>query len=163
MRLERDPVSEAFDAGARAFLDRAYRSPGEWRPTRLQDPEARHWAMFAGIDLLGPDDASVPGRPGLNARSRWARGFVRAIYHQHKFHSGPRPGVWRGDRRAVPRHAAEIEIRVGRHMPLSGVRPAGRMIYIRYDPGRADRYRLPKHGEGTTGPGQSDLRLRDWA
>lgn len=161
MRLERDPVSEVFDSGARALLDRAYRGPVEWHPTRLQDPEARHWAAFAGINLLGPDDASTPGR-GLDARSRWARAFVRALFHQHKWHSGPAPGVWRGDRRAVARSAAELEVRVGRHMPLRGVIPAGRMVYLRYDPARPARFRNPPRGQGVVGPAQSDLRLRDW-
>src|SRR5215469_6661767 len=100
--LDRDPVSELFDDGARAFLGRAYAGPGAWHPTRLQDPEPRHVRAFAsaGIDVAGPDDASVPGRPGLHARSRWARGFVRAVYHQHKWHSGRGPGDWRAGRRA---------------------------------------------------------------
>ena len=163
VRLERDPVSELFDAGARALLDRGYAHPGAWQPTRLQDPEARHLATFGGLDLLGPDDASVRGRPGLDARSRWARAFVRAVYHNHKWHSGTAAGSWRGDRRAVARPAAEIELRVGRRVPVRGIIPAGRMIYLRYDPGRPAMFANPKRGQGQVGPDQSDLRLRDWA
>lgn len=159
--LQRDPVSVIFDAGARALLDRAYRAPGQWRPTRLADPEPRHLAEFAarGISVLGPDDASVPGGPGLNARSRWARAFVRALYHQHTLWSGGAPGVWRGERRRVPRPAAEIELRVGHRVPALGVLPAGRMIHLRYDPGRPAQL---VRDRGEAGPHQSDLRLRDW-
>jgi hypothetical protein len=161
MRIDRDPVSELFDAGARAMLDRAYRRPGAWVSTRLQDPEPRHLARF-GPGLLGPDDVSTPGRPGLDARTRWTRAFVRSLFHNHKWHSGPATGQWRGDRRAVPRPAAEVELRIGNRAPVSGVRPAGRMVYVRYDPGRPARFARPKRGEGRVGPHRSDLRLRDW-
>ena len=159
--LQRDPVSVSFDPGARRFLDRAYSSPGQWRPTRLADPEARHLAEFGaqGINVAGPDDVSVRGRPGLNARSRWARGFVRSVYHQHTLWSGGGAGAWRTTRRRVPRSAAEIEIRVGNRVPALGVLPAGRMIHIRYDPGRPAQLARDR---GEVGPHQSDLRLRDW-
>lgn len=159
--LQRDPVSVAFDPGARALLARAYRAPGKEVPTRLADPEARHLAEFGalGINVNGPDDASVKGRPGLNARTRWGRGFARSVYHQHTLWSGGAGGTWRARRRTVPRPAAEIELRFGNRVPALGVLPAGRMVYIRFDPGRPAALARDR---GEVGPHQSDLRLRDW-
>jgi|SRR5579872_534713 len=161
--LGRDPVSELFDAGARAQLGRAYADRGAWKETRLQPPEPRHRAYLArlGIDPDGPDDASVPGRPGLDARNRWARGYVRALYYQHCNFSAD-GGGWRSTRRPEPRPGRLIEVRVGGHARALGVIPAGQLIAVRMrsaaEAGQLARKATLAAGLG----GRSDSRLRDW-
>ncbi|HVH79719.1 MAG TPA: hypothetical protein VM782_10040, partial [Stellaceae bacterium] len=101
MPFSRDPVSQLFDAGARQLLERAYAARGGWVGTRLADPTPRHRAVLAllGINPDAPDDAAAAGR-GLDAKSRWGRGFVRALYYQHKLWAAS-GGGWRRSRRTV--------------------------------------------------------------
>lgn len=132
----RDPVSVLLDSGARQLLERVYASPGQWVSTRLADPSPAHVAYFnaRGIDVLAPDTA---GRK-LNARTRWARAFVRALYYQHQWHSelGTRGG-WRPQRRMTQRTQGALKIDVGRHVPGTGIIPAGRVISAILYPGGA--------------------------
>src|SRR5215510_6610053 len=95
---ERDPVSTWLDAGARRLLDRAYDAPGQWVTTRLANPGLRHRtrALALGTNLMGPDNASAAGSGGLDARTRWMRAFIRALYYQHRRYSTTQPGhPWR--------------------------------------------------------------------
>ncbi len=140
----RDPVSELMDSGARRLLARAYASPGRWQGTRLAAPGDRHraWARSRGIDIDGPDP--VP-RGGLNARSRWARGFVRSLYHHHRWYSDS--GGLRSERRTSPRNGQALQVEVGRAVGPLGVLPAGRAIRVRVvkggDTARAALGKLP--------------------
>lgn len=127
-RFARDPVSVAFDAGARRLLDRAYARPGVWQGTVLAGPRpgARLRLAAAGINPDAPDPA-----PGGAARTRWARGFVRAVYYQHRWWSeGGGPG-WRTARRRVARSSGALRFEVGR---ATG---AGRAVRIIILPGGA--------------------------
>lgn len=136
----RDPVSVMFDAGARKLLERAYARPGLWVSTRVTDPTPRHFAALAayGIDPLGPDPvaAQLPGR-GINARSRWVRGFIRSLYYQHRYYSGRPGGGWRPERRSAPRSAVALEVQVGRRMPAGKRAAAGRIVRVRVHRGAA--------------------------
>jgi hypothetical protein len=97
-----DPVSVAFEAQARRLLERAYRQRGEWVSVRLADPSIRQRTRFIGIDLLGPDNATAVGGKGLDAKTRWARGLIRALYRLHKNEYGRR---------------GALRVEVGRHIP----------------------------------------------
>jgi hypothetical protein len=139
----RDPVSEYLDADARRLLARAYAHPGEWQATRLANPSlrARTHALEAGVatDLLGPDNTPAGGK-GINARSRWMRGFIRSLYYQHRNYS--RAGSdqsW--ERRTSPRNAGALQVQVGRAMPARGIIPAGRAIRIRLATGGQQKAR----------------------
>jgi len=84
------------------------------------------WAARRGIDLLGPDNATARGGTGLNARTRWGRGFVRAVYYQHRWYSGdPDTGGWRRDKRVSPRAADSLQVQIGR------LGPAGLAVRVR--------------------------------
>lgn len=135
MAFQRDPVSELFDGGARKLLARAYAAPGSWQSTRLAPPGPRHIAHLAGLGInpLAPDNPSAEGGPdpGTSARSRWARGFVRAVYYQHRWYSGTGGAGWRAARRTVPRHAGALEVTVGRRTGL------GQEVRARLRPGGA--------------------------
>lgn len=171
MAYARDPVSVRFDAGARAVLDRAYARPGTWIATRVADPTPRQRLALraAGIRWNGPDNPSAEGGRGLNARDRWTRGFVRALYYQHLWYSGR--GGWRASRRSVPRHAGGLQIQVGRRLRPSGVLPAGRAVRVRLAPGgeaklravrgQPDSGRIYTDDQGT-GARWSDPARRDW-
>jgi hypothetical protein len=171
--LSRDPVSVLFDDGARALLQRAYTHPGRWQETRVADPTARHLAVFAahGINLLGRDKPSAHGA-GLNAHTRWMRGFVRALYHQHQYWSGD-GGGWRSEPRLVPRRDLAIQVQIGHAMPVRGIIPAGRHVQIRTRPGGdkalAAVRRMPLArrifaADGShAGRGEQDLARRDWS
>lgn len=163
--LGRDPVSELFDAGARAQLGRAYADRGTWKETRLQPPEARHRAYLVslGIDPDGPDDASIPGRPGLDARTRWARGYVRALYYQHVNYS-TEAGGWRAARRPAPRPGRLIEVRVGGNVRALGLIPAGQLIAVRMRSAAEAAQLARKAHQAASVPEsrRSDSRLRDW-
>jgi hypothetical protein len=81
-RYARDPISVQFDAAALRLLRRAHANRGDWVGTYLQNPGAdwQLWAVRNGWGrLLGPDDA-----PGGEARTRWARAFIRSCYYNHK-------------------------------------------------------------------------------
>ena len=108
MPARRDPVSELFDAGAARLLRRAYARPGRWAGTRIAAPTMRHtrWAAAQGIELSGPDNA-----PGGQARNRWMRAFIRAVYYQHKWHY--REGQGLGERRTAPNQSRALRYEVG--------------------------------------------------
>ncbi len=108
----RDPLSEWWDTGAQIVLQRAVSARGQWVGVRIADPSQRQRdaALALGIAILGPDPVRKLGGRGVNARDRWRRAFVRAVY----YNSG-RP----------------IEIEVGVKLPARGVIPAGRPVRIR--------------------------------
>lgn len=183
---ERDPLSVLLDAGARRLLERAYANPGTWVGTRLADPgmRARTFAAARGINPDGPDNPSVRGGPSrrTDAKTRWARAFVRAVYYQHKWYSGGGTRPWRKDRRTAPRSTGGLRFEVGRYMPASpqydpgnpaaGGFPAGRAVRIQLARGGAAKAkavaRLPDSqriytDSGAEGARWSDPSLRDWA
>jgi hypothetical protein len=183
MPAERDPLSVLFDGPARRLLDRAYARPGRWVMTRLADPGPRHRAYAAerGIDPLGPDRPSVPGGKGLNARTRWARAFVRALYYQHRWYSAGRGPGFRVQRRTVVRAAGALQVEVGRHVPASpqfdpehperGGFPPGRAVRVRLVAGGRAKERavarLPDSAriyddDGRPAQRHSEVGLRDW-
>lgn len=134
--IVRDPVSELFDGAARKLLARAYDRPGLWTETRLANPSARHlaWGFAQGINLLGPDPAETLEGSHINARSAWARGFVRAAYYQHRWYY--RQGRGLGPmKRVTPNRVLALRFQVGRMMPPRGVVPAGRVVALQVLPG----------------------------
>jgi hypothetical protein len=126
---ERDPVSVYLDRGARQFLTRVYAHPGDWVSTRLADPTPAQVAHFGrlGIDVLEADRAPAYG-PATDRRNRWARAFVRALYHQHDFYSELGGRGWRATRRSTKRTAGALKIDVDGHRPELGVIPSGRIV-----------------------------------
>lgn len=126
-----DPVSVDFEVTAKRLLGRAFQQPGQWVVVGLIDPDKKQRGYWKsrGIDLDGADPVP-PG--GLNARTRWARALVRAIYRVNK-HEG------NGDR--------SITVEVGRHIPASpqwdaanpraGGFPPRRQFRIMYQPDKA--------------------------
>lgn len=155
--LEPDPVSVLWEAAAVRLLERAYAARGEWVATRISDPTPVQVARMAarGINVLGPDRPSTAARRGgLNARTRWGRGFVRAIYRVNKQYRG-RP----------------LEVEVGRALPVRGVVPAGRAVRVRVRRGGQAAMRAVERkpdaqriwaDEGTPAGRWSNPRLRDW-
>jgi hypothetical protein len=118
MVYTRDPVSEAFDGAARRLLDRVYAQRGQWVAVWLPDPTIRQRTRYigAGINVDGPDP--LPAGGGVNARSRWARGFVRALYYQHRYYSPMRSSSgWK--RRTSLRASGGLRVEVGRHVAAS--------------------------------------------
>jgi hypothetical protein len=171
MPYTRDPVSMFFDAGARALLERAYAARGQWHGTRLADPGPRHLAELAmlGINPHAPDHDSAEAGHGLDCKSRWARGFVRALYYQHRWWSSG--SGWRKAKRTVPAGRGALEVEVGARVRALGVVPAGRAVRVRVHPGgqaaRKAAEKLPGSrriydAEGTPGARHSDPALRDW-
>lgn len=169
MGYVRDPVSVLFDGPARRLLDRAYANRGEWVQTRLADPglRARTFAVEKGIDLDGPDRPSVSGGARLDAKTRWARGFVRALMYQHRWYSVPGGGGWRATKATAPR--GNLLVEVGRrvaaspqfdpHDPGAGGFPAGRIVRVQYATAAAiRRYSNGRKPE----PLSSQPVLRDW-
>lgn len=157
---EPDPASLMLEGGARRLLARAYAQPGKEQMTRLADPNLRTRQRLSalGIDPDGPDDASVQGGRGLDARSRWMRAFIRALYREHRTSGG--------------RHTGSLRIEVGRRVPATGVILAGRAVRITYDKGgrtalravqrKPDRSRI-YDDRGEPAARWSDPALRDWA
>jgi hypothetical protein len=157
----RDPVSVALDGAARRLLDRVYAAPGQWTSTRLADPSPAHVARFAaeGIDILETDRPPVTGGPRvLDARTRWARAYVRALYHQHLWYSVIGGRGWRSTRRTEKRHAGALEVRIGRRAPARGVIPAGVMVSAILHPGG----RPAEAAAADRAAGASTPALRDW-
>lgn len=161
MAAERDPVSVLWDRAAAQLLARARRARGGWAATRIADPSPRQRAALLaayGIDPDGPDRPSTARRRGgLNARTRWARGFVRSVH-------------WLNDtRHGGPGLALEVE--VGAHRPPLGVIPAGRAVRLRVRRGgqvamravgrKPDAQRIWDDG-GQPADRFSRLTLRDW-
>lgn len=169
MTLTRDPVSEWFDAGARALLDRAYATPGQWVTTRLKDPGPGHYraaaAMLPPVDLGGPDP--VPGR---KAKTRWGRAFLRALYYQHRWWSAGGTGRWRTTKRTTLRKSGALLVEFGQHRPALGLIPGGLVVSVQLAPGgrakaeavaalpRSERWNIASH----PGPATSELDDRDW-
>lgn len=160
---ERDPASVLWDTAAAALLQRARRARGGWQGTRIADPSDRQRAALAalGINVDARDNPSAiggraRGGQGIDAKTRWARAFVRAVQYQNdRRHGGP---------------GLALEVQVGRHK-VAGVRvPAGRAVRLRVRRGGqvAQRAveRMPDAARVYTehGPGQrwSDPNLRDW-
>jgi hypothetical protein len=169
----RDPLSVSLDRAARQLLERAYDVPrGTWVSTRLADPGpvAAAAAAAAGIDWRGPDNASAAGRGGLDARDRWTRALVRALYYQYRWYATGRGG-WRDGKRAVPLHTGALEFEAGRRLPAQGVIPAGRAIRLRLNAGGRASLRkvqaLPRRDRiyddaGNPAGRYSQIALRDW-
>lgn len=170
---QRDPVSVAFDASARRLLQRAYASRGEWAQAWLPDPGLRDRTRFLELGINVDDPDPLPSGRGLDARTRWARGFVRALYYQAKWHAPARAGSpMRAERRTAPSTAA-IRVQVGRHVPGNpgGGLPPRRRVRVMIAAGgqAAERAaaRLPARdrwatAEGTAGPRWADPAARDW-
>jgi hypothetical protein len=156
MAAERDPVSVLFDRGARALLARAYATPGQWAGTSVAPPSPRHIAHFAGrgINVLGQDQWG---------RDRWAAGFVRALYYQHKWFYVQ--GQLGHVRRMTPNDSRGLQYELGR-MTLRG-----RAVRIRVRPGGAAAMRAVKRlpdarriyrDDGSPAARWADPAGRDW-
>lgn len=155
-------MSELFDTGARTLLARAYARPGQWVGTRLAFPSPRHVAYFAGtgINVLGTDQWG---------RDRWAAGFIRAVYYQHKwFYS---QGRLRNEKRMSANDSRSIRYELGRRMPVLGVIPAGRAVRIMVNSGGQAAMRAVKRlpdsrriydDQGNTAARWADPSERDW-
>lgn len=169
----RDPVSVRFTAGARKLLDRAYAHPGQWQATRVADPDVRliAWLAGQGIDPWAPDRPSAESGRGLDAKSRWCRGFVRALYYEHRWYSGRGAGQWRQSRRTSPRTAGALEVEVGRRVLAVGIIPAGRAVRVRIRRGGQSKLKAVKalpdsrriyDDRGRRAARWSDPDKRDW-
>jgi hypothetical protein len=167
----RDPVSVTFDAAAVRLLDRAYATRGKWVMIWLPDPTIRQRSRWLaeGINVGGPDNPTVHGGTGLDAKTRWARAFVRSLNYQKK-HAG---------------RSGALRVEVGRHVPASpqfdpahperGGFPPRRRIRVQIaSAGRAkeaavtrlpdgDRWAVGPQGQRRRGPRWADPSLRDWA
>ncbi len=180
----RDPVSEPFDAAARRLLAKAYASRGQWASAWLPDPTIRQrtrWAELGITDLTGPDRPSTRSSSGgLDAKTRWARAFVRSLNYQHKWNSPMSGKAWA--RRSAPRSAGGLRVEVGRHVPASaqfdpadpsaGGLPGRRRVRVQLAAGGAAKTRAVDRlasrdriytDAGTPGGRWSDPSLRDWA
>lgn len=133
-------MSLLFDAQARRLLERCYRLPrGAWAGVRVPPPTLAHlsWArMTLGINLLGPDNASTISGQHEDARTRWLRGMVRALYYQHKWYSDARGGGLREQKRTTPASTGALQVEVGGWLPprLQGSRiiaPGGHAVRVR--------------------------------
>ena len=156
MPYQRDPVSVPWDRGAAALLDRAYRARGKWVATRIRDPRPGEVARFAsmGIDVNGRDNAATLSGKHANYKTRWGRGFARALYRANSM-NGNRP----------------VELEIGVHKPATGVIPAGRAVRARLRRGgsvakravqrKADDDRI-FDDEGFPAGRWSDPEGRDW-
>jgi hypothetical protein len=137
-----DPVSVLWEPAADKFLAGVREHRGQWWGIRIADPEPRHLAAFgaAGIDLLAKD---VAGTGGLNARDRWRRGFVRAVYR--RAHGGP-----------------PLEMQVGIKMPRRGVIPPGRFVRGRILTGRQAAARRKEQRITSNPAARANPAIRDW-
>ena len=151
-----------FDRGARVLLERAYARPGVWVGTRVADPGPRHLASFAarGINVLGRDQWG---------RDRWAAGFVRAVFYQHKWFYNQ--GGLRETRRVSANTARAVSYQIGRRVPVLGVLPAGRAVRIMVQPGGQQAMRAVKKlpdsrriydDSGSPAGRWADPNSRDW-
>lgn len=155
-------MSVLFDTGARTLLRRAYARPGQWVGTRIAAPTPRHIAHFAtsGINVLGTDQWG---------RDRWAAGFIRAVYYQHKwFYAAGELGT---ERRMVANNSRGIRYELGRRLPVLGVIPAGRAVRIFSAPGGDAAMKAVKkmpsskriyEDDGSAGARWADPTMRDW-
>lgn len=165
----RDPVSEPFDGSARRLLERAYAQRGVWVTVRLKDPTVRertHWLAVEGINVDGPDNPSVEGGTGLDAKTRWARAMVRSVCYVNKKEFGGR---------GRPR------FEVGRHIPASPQFDPRNPAAGGFPPSRQFRVQIPRGGraasqavarkpagdrifldDGSHGPRSARRDLQDW-
>ena len=164
MPYQRDPLSELFDDAARRLLSRAYANPGNWVGTRLADPDMRHirYANARGIYPLSKDTV-----PGGQAKTRWARAFVRCLYYQHKWWSAGGTSGWRGSKRTAPRESGGLRVEVGNIVVARGVIPRGRAVRVKLERGgqakAAAVARLPAERVwADQGPAWADPGDRDW-
>lgn len=113
-------MSVLFDTGARNLLRRAYARPGQWAGTSVALPTPRHVAHFAGqgVNVLGTDQWG---------RDRWAAGFIRALYYQHKWYYAQ--GQLGTERRMTANDTRGLQYELGR------LTLAGRAVRIRTRPG----------------------------
>jgi hypothetical protein len=162
---ERDPVSVLWDPAAAALLARARAARGEWQGTRVADPSDRQRAMLLAIGI-NPNRGDVPSAVGgkaragngLNAKTRWVRGFTRAVWYANDRRNGG-PGL-------------ALELEVGRWKP-AGVRvPSGYAVRLRVRRGGTAAIRAVEArqasgriwtGDAVPGGRWSDPALRDWA
>ena len=162
---ERDPVSVLWDGAAAALLARARQARGGWQGTRVADPSDRQRAMLLAIGInpnARDDPSAIGGRAragqGLNARTRWVRGFARAVWYANdRRHGGP---------------GLALELEVGRWKPAGVHVPSGYAVRLRVRRGgsaamravraQADSKRIYTD-EGGPGKRWSDPSLRDWA
>lgn len=138
-----DPVSVLWEPAAAKFLAGVRAAPrGQWFGIRIADPEPRHFRLFGayGIDLLERDRASTGS---LDARDRWRRGFVRAVYRQAK--GGP-----------------PLVLEVGRKMPRRGRIPPGRFVRGRILKGKEAAARRAEQRVTGNPAARADPRARDW-
>jgi len=167
---ERDPISELLDGAARKLLEKAYAQPGQWVTGRLADPTTRQiaWGRERGIDITGPDNPSVAGGRGLDARSRWGRAFVRALYWNHRNWYGT--GNWLSNQyQNTYRTRGPLRAEIGRHVAAGSGRHAtgSRAVRIQLARGgealeRAERRAPRSHWWPDGGPRASRRELRDW-
>jgi len=167
---ERDPISELLDEPARKLLEKAYAQPGQWVTGRLADPTTRQitWGRERGIDVTGPDNPSVAGGRGLDARSRWGRAFVRALYWNHRnwYGTGNQLSNQHGN---VYRTRGPLRAEIGRHTSAGTGRHAtgSRAVRVQLARGgetleRAERRAPRSHWWPNGGPRASRRELRDW-
>lgn len=175
MPYARDPVSVLMDGGARKFLARVYEARGEWVTVRLSDPDpdSVRYARAIGIDVHARDDAPTLGGGRKNYRTRWGRAFARAVYYQHKAYGPARdgqPGV-RASRR-ITRNPRPLELEIGRHLPVRGAVPSGRLVRARLRQGgrtmrlalaaKPASQRIINPSTGEPAARSSDATRRDW-
>jgi hypothetical protein len=140
-RYARDPISVQFDAAALKLLRRAHSSKGDWVGTYIKNPspEWQLWAVRNGWGrLLGPDDA-----PGGEARTRWARAFIRSCYYTPQAYSY-RDGLNLADRRPNgirPPYALDYQVGAVRLSQRPNVVVVGRAVRIRLLTGGAAAHR----------------------
>lgn len=127
-------MSELFDTGARQLLRRAYARPGQWAGTAVAPPGPRHIGYFAGqgINVLGQDQWG---------RDRWAAGFIRAVYYQHKWYFAQ--GQLGDEKRMTANDSRGLQYEIGR------LTLRGRAVRIRTRPGGEAAMRAVKRMPGT--------------
>lgn len=127
----RDPVSVALDDQARRLLERAYASPGTWVAHRLFDPPPavrQRYARWYGIDVAGPDNAATLSGRRDNMRSRWARGFARSLWWNHRnYYSRGELG----SRRRTSPAGRPLQVQAGRRLAAVGILPPSRWVRVR--------------------------------
>jgi len=187
----RDPVSETFDAAAAKLLARAHAAPGVWVQVWLPDPTIRQrtrW-LTMGINVDQADNggsATGRGSGGVDARTRWGRAFVRALYYRDAWYTPS------GHRREVRQQSGPygrgsgrgrgLRVEVGRHVaaspqfdpahPEHGGLPPRRRVRVMLAAGGATKDRAVQRLSNTDRIWQKDGKpagrfstpaLRDWA
>lgn len=170
---KRDPVSAAFDASARRLLERAYAARGQWVQAWLPDPDLRQRTRWLeqGINVDGADP--LPPGGGVDAKTRWARGFVRALYFNAKWYRPARGSTRMRTERLTSPSSVPLRVQVGRHVPGNpggGLPPRRRVRIMIATGGQAkDRAvtRLADRDRRVTPDGKPGARFaqpayRDW-